>query len=438
MWLSSLKIKNLRVFDSAEIDLSKGPSDRDLGNVTVFLGTNGSGKTSLLRAIALAALGGILPSSGMRPYSLVRRVGRETRKICAIEGKFLPSPQDGFRKPFVSSVELLNMGGFNDKFGQIEYPRALEETLWDDNSPACLVVGYGATRLVDSFGNGYSDASSRKSRSVRYQRVAGLFEEQVTLRSLSSWLPEFQNPGRRRQVVTLINRLLKDVGISIYSTSIKKEYLFKIGNAVLPFAALSDGYRAYIGWISDLLYHICMGCPSGMGLDESQGIVLVDEIDLHLHPQWQRTVVTTLARVLPRMQFFFTTHSPLIAGTLPKENIFVVSSRKDKAYVEPSAIDVYGWSVDQILNSKLFDETPTRNPDAVEKIRKASVSARAGSAAAAMELMQVLAEGVAVESRSPSKALKDPLTYSRGRLRITSNELEDLGVLKRSSRAKNK
>ncbi|WP_334016678.1 AAA family ATPase [Burkholderia gladioli] len=427
MWLTSLKIKNLRVFKSAELILAAGPSHGDLSNVTVFLGTNGSGKTSLLRAIALAALGAVLPSSGMRPYSLVRRVESGVR-TCVIEGTFLPSRQDGFQKQIVSSIKLQNMRGFNDKFGAIKYPRAVEEQLWDDNSPACLVVGYGATRLVDSFGNGYSEATSRKSRSVRYQRVAGLFEEQVTLRSLSSWLPEYQNPGRRKQIATLINKLLVDVGISISLIPVDNEYLFKVGDATLPFAALSDGYRAYIGWISDLLFHICMGCPSGMRLDESQGIVLVDEIDLHLHPQWQRTVVTTLARTLPKMQFFFTTHSPLIAGTVPRDNIFVVSTQNNKARLDPSTVDVYGWSVDQILNSKLFDETPARNPEAVKKIMQASVKARSGNTAAAMELMQVLADGLTADSRTPD----------HGRVRVTSDELIKLGVLKRSSQSKNK
>ena len=72
------------------------------------------------------------------------------------------------------------------------------------------------------------------------------------------------------------------------------------------------GYRAYIGWIADLLYHICMGAPSGRKLIDNRGIVLVDEIDLHLHPRWQVSLIPKLKQVFPKLQFVATTHSPMV------------------------------------------------------------------------------------------------------------------------------
>ena len=78
----------------------------------------------------------------------------------------------------------------------------------------------------------------------------------------------------------------------------------------IEFPNLSDGYRAFIGWVADMLFHVYYGCPPGKKLADLCGIVMVDEIDLHLHPRWQMKVISTVARAFPRMQFIFTSHSP--------------------------------------------------------------------------------------------------------------------------------
>ena len=156
-----------------------------------------------------------------------------------------------------------------------------------------------------------------------------------------------------------------------------------------------------------MLYHVCMGCPAGVKLVDNEGIVLVDEIDLHLHPQWQRVVIPRLGKVLPNLQFFFTTHSPLIAGSLQASNIMVVQMKSVGvgANVIACPVDVYGWSSDQILSSQLFDETESRNQEAVTAIKVASAKARKGDRNAARDLMSVLADGLV--SPDESKASKD-------------------------------
>jgi hypothetical protein len=396
MHLMSLEIENLRVFRKVALSFAPVDVKQPFSNVHLFLGINGSGKTSLLRAIALAAIGAVLPSSGMRPYSLVRRVGSR-RPPCTVTAQFSLGPQDGGASSFSSVMRLEATTGFNDKFGTLGYPKAMEKVLWDDSSPAAFIVGYGAQRLPEP----ESAASSRgeRSRNLRYLRVAGLFEEYVPLKPLRAWLPAFaaKNKGRHTQVVSLVNKLLADVDVALLAKPVDGEYLFEMGSSQLPLSALSDGYRAYIGWISDLIHHVCMGCPPGKQLWESQGIVLIDEIDLHLHPQWQRVVIERLSRTLPNLQFFFTTHSPLIAGSVPAAHVHVVDGvdASKGAQVVPSPVDAYGWSADQILNSALFAKTPPRNQHAVDVIKKASVKARSGDRAAAMDLMSVLADGIA-------------------------------------------
>ena len=130
----------------------------------------------------------------------------------------------------------------------------------------------------------------------------------------------------------------------------------------VPFQALSDGYKAFIGWVGDLLFHVCYGCPSGKKLVESSGLVLVDEIDLHLHPKWQMQVIRTVARALPRMQFVFTSHSPLVAGSLEWMNIIklTVGTKSNRTIAKRLQESIHGLDADQILLTDFFGLKSTR------------------------------------------------------------------------------
>jgi predicted ATP-binding protein involved in virulence len=130
----------------------------------------------------------------------------------------------------------------------------------------------------------------------------------------------------------------------------------------VPFPALSDGYRAFLGWVGDLLYHVCKTCPRGKNLVDNQGIVMVDEIDLHLHPEWQMTVVPTLSRALPNLQFIATSHIPLIVGSLEWMNIIVMAPEPDGASTATRLTQaVHGLDADQVLLTEFFGlESPAR------------------------------------------------------------------------------
>jgi hypothetical protein len=88
----------------------------------------------------------------------------------------------------------------------------------------------------------------------------------------------------------------------------------------IPMTALSHGYQSTIAWIADLIGHIVLEANGPIEPDEMQGIVLIDEIDLYLHPTWQVALIAALRETFPRIQFIATTHSPLVlAGMHPTE-----------------------------------------------------------------------------------------------------------------------
>lgn len=411
MYVRKLTIENLRAFGKAEINLAYvGRSQADgfgkmtpwpmrLPNVNVMLGVNGCGKSTILDGIALALLSPLIASSGYRPYALIRRSNHSVVNSAAIAVELVLHKQDDNRPTGRVPVTALLETNI-DRRGDVEFvrpaatPGPLWESMYNDSSPAFFFVGYGATRRVEAL-SANDLASRRKSRQVRYERVASLFEDHFALTPLDAWLPEWQtrNPGRYTQVVNLINKLLP-AGIRFTGDLEAGEYLFGMGTVKVPFGALSDGYRAYIGWISDLLYHLCMGAASGAKLVDSKGVVLVDEIDLHIHPGWQRTIIPTLARTLKNLQFIFTTHSPLVVGTLERSNIFnVTRGRGGKPVIARPDEETLGLTADQILRSDVFNLDSTRDPDFRAELDQLSDDAGKGKPGAAIAFMRKAAIG---------------------------------------------
>jgi hypothetical protein len=283
-----------------------------------------------------------------------------------------------------------------------------EEKPWhpvfSNESDAFFMVGYGATRRVSK--------ATRMEQIGRYSpraaRIMGLFEDDFSLRPLNTWLPKHkaskQLRGRYVQVENLINRLVTKNGWQFTGEQDSEgEYLFERSGIRVPFPALSDGYRAFLGWLGDLLYHVCETCPSGKRLVENKGIVMVDEIDLHLHPRWQMTVLQTLARELPNIQFIVTSHSPLVVGSLEWMNIILLKpGPKQSSTATRIDTAVHGLDADQILLTKFFGLESTRALGKSRSLKQLTLRARGGDTEAAKQLLEQMSKGSEAEAAAPA------------------------------------
>ena len=408
MYAKSLHIYDFKCYGKAVLHLQypgrTGKGVPALKNVNLILGDNGGGKSSVLRALAIAALAPALMDSGFVPYRLVRRakVTQAQVKECLLKiqavstgNEHFPTSSKSRKLELLARLEPRGTKGSQDRLHLDSTPDSpIAKLLEDDYSPAFFVVGYGATRRVET--SDYSASSARRSRGLRYQRIAGLFVDQVALRPLQAWLGKLQHrhPQRFDEVIKLLNQVLPaNIRFSGERDEEDDQYLFLFDGILTPFTSLSDGYKAFVGWVSDLLGHLCDVVPEDKAIDDIPGIVLVDEIDLHLHPEWQRSVVPSLAAAFPQLQFVFTSHSPLVASTVKRDNVFITGAADDgTATIRQLEEHVYGRSMEQLLLSSYFGMQTTRPESFQTEGEQLFRKAASGDATAALDFLARLTQ----------------------------------------------
>jgi predicted ATP-binding protein involved in virulence len=169
---------------------------------------------------------------------------------------------------------------------------------------------------------------------------------QVVREALKTFLPEFTNFRIRR------NPLRMEVD--------------KNGR-IMTINQLSDGEKCLVALVGDLARRIAIANPTKENPLEGNGIVLIDEIDLHLHPKWQRNIIPRLTEVFPNCQFIISTHSPHVINHVQPENIFLLDQTPE-GIVASHPSKSYGNNVDRILEDLMGLET-TRPDEVFQELR---------------------------------------------------------------------
>jgi hypothetical protein len=387
-YATHLDVRQLRCFAAASLDL-RFPGERNdlaLPNVNLLLGDNGAGKSTILKAIAMAALGPVLEGSGFYPFKLVREGASKASVDCA----FL---FNGAAEPTVlpSRVSVARRGDLELVDATTDSPHWSD--LFDESSPSFFVVGYGTNRRVSS--DPRSDPAMERGRQRRrYARVSSLFDDSIALVPFAAWLPQ-ADETHQADVRDLLDCLLPD-DVHFTGEFAGSEPIFGSSGVQVPLRAMSDGFRSYIGWLGDLLFQMSAALPPGLRLHEMGGIALVDEVDLLLHPSWQRRVVPDISRALPNIQFVFTTHSPIVTGTLQAANIVVARQDEETGVSTLARVDaeVFGLNAEQVLLSSYFDLETTRAPGAGPTLDNLARRAVEGDLEATSEYLRALTSGI--------------------------------------------
>ncbi len=164
----------------------------------------------------------------------------------------------------------------------------------------------------------------------------------------------------------------------------------------LQFRQLSDGYRNIIGMVADIAYR-CIKLNPHLGknaVKETPGIVLIDELDLHLHPNWQRRIVDDLKNTFPNIQFIATTHSPFIIQSLRAEELRIldedikISTDPIRNSIEEIAEQEMG--VDDVKRSKEFIEMQNRAAEYFNLIKNAASDEQISVAKQKLDELRIL------------------------------------------------
>jgi predicted ATP-binding protein involved in virulence len=266
-------------------------------------------------------------------------------------------------------------------------------------SPVCY--GYGASRRLSR-----SSITSRESHDATHS----LFSEDSDLLNAEEWLvrldysaskvSEFQKrqEKRREEVERLLLNILPEVDeirFVVPTTSWPDPKVeFRTPYGWVPLRQLSQGYQTLIAWMVDLASRMFERYPDSPDPLAEPAVVLVDEIDLHLHPTWQRKLIGYLTERFPNTQFIATAHSPLIVQAASDANIALLRREGDHVVIDNDVDVIKNWRVDQILTSDLFGLESARPPeiDGLLKRRKELLTKPKLTKKAREELAQIEAK----------------------------------------------
>jgi hypothetical protein len=359
MYIKELAIENIKLIREMRLHFSRA---EELRMWTVFVGENGLCKTSILQAIALAALGAD-SANGFQEIISSLPDRRKKSSTVTIEGEFefgrvrserrvYPgvSPNRATPSALISWVKIrpgwsLFQGGSSYRYqengrlpeaanGPASNNVAATDPLKEARGmglPFWFVAGYGTARslplpfsterigspglerLVSLFdrgrivGTGFADIL--KSKLVKpYARVLqhALLDQKGTLPRIDRL--ELRGKGGVKSAKHLVE-------------SHRFEFQSGSDRIRVPATWLSQGYQATISWIADLVGQMFWDADEEVDLGEMEGLVLIDELDLHLHPLWQVGLVRALKATFPRVQFIVTTHSPMLLPGLERDEI---------------------------------------------------------------------------------------------------------------------
>ena len=356
-YFGSLTIKNVKCFKGKhKIDLSDGNGKP--ARWTVILGNNNTGKTTLLRCLA-----------ELEPIENTQNQYEEYHPKIPSINKLKEFYSNKFYKFFEIDCEFF-IGGKIDHnlmwgFDANEFDGIISlstsSICSDDSIINAVVYGYGTSRRM-----GNASLTDNQNQ----DNTATLFEDNLTLINAEEFILQIDYASKNniksaklrlekiKQILT--NGLLPDVkGFRCTSieenNQIKNFVKFKTDYGFVKLRELGYGYQLTLAWVVDLAKKMFERYPNSENSLHEPAIVLIDEIDLHLHPEWQRKIIQFLSAQFPKTQFIVTTHSPLIIQSMDDINLVLLEKEDDHVIIkQPDLKNYQGWTVEEIL-SDLMD-----------------------------------------------------------------------------------
>ena len=359
--IDRIELENFRCFQKLVVEFDE--------KLTVLVAPNGGGKTALLEGVSIALrlfVDTLLTKQGSSGFAhadirlqlSAERTMEAMLPTCfnasgVIAGKAcqwsrqIDSDRPRAKTTLPGAAELKNTA--------LELRRHLQE--YSDkqrpDSPLLPLVAYygtgrlfGAHKLTQKRQHKGASHTSRTigydeclSSSSRYKFFVDWFERfsKELQQELSTGVPSPHQPGQKLKAVkAAVDAVLKPTQWEGLTWDFVEEMLAAThpSHGTLPVDWLSDGIRNTLGLVADIA-HRCVRLNPQFGERaalETHGIILIDEIDMHLHPEWQQLVLPALSEAFPCMQFIVTTHSPQVLSTVRKENVRILEKDSEAGW----------------------------------------------------------------------------------------------------------
>ncbi|CAD5975856.1 ATPase [Planktothrix tepida] len=398
MWVESVTLNNIKCFKNEEIIFTRTAINVSNHRPKPYswislLGENGVGKSTLLQAIALLLAGPeaakeLLPRptgwvcDSKKPGKLSITLNQEENDA-VIFGKVI----FGNKKRKKISYSYFVTADKAVKVGEETYtePALIEKSseilswlrknAFASDTKGWFAAGYGAFRRLTRTSQVLIPSLEPAKRSSNF---ATQFNEDSALSSFERWMVylEFRiakgDPSAKKMRDIGINAIEKLLpgNTKIAEVSIEGLIIFEINGQKVSTIGLSDGYRSIIALAGDLIWRLLQSFTDLEDPTQASGVVLIDELDIHLHPFWQRWIAEWLREVFPNLQFFVATHSPFIAAGAGEDaltlRLDIVNGETKITPVE----DISAYDVDYILRSPAFGLESTYSPSTQEKIQR--------------------------------------------------------------------
>lgn len=373
MRLKNIVIKNFRCFEKVSIDFDE--------HITLIVGKNGAGKTALLDAVAVSISSFLLGIDGTVSRSILKDDARY--EFHDLKGTI--DPQHQFPVSIESKGDCLGeqdkkwLRALNSENGKTTIKDASQLTDIAKKTQNKIMKGDKSLilPLISYYGTGRLYAQKREKRNIdsltEFKRQVGYVDCMAAESNEKLMLNWFQiqtmKSLQQQQKTGMIERPLllatvekaicksyerisgsKKAGIffDLDTHRLMLEFETENGDAKkFAMDEMSDGYKNTLSMIGDIAYRMAVLNPmlGDKVLSETPGIVLIDEIDLHLHPKWQQSILNDLNEIFPNIQFIVTSHAPAVINSVPKEQIRIL----DNGEIYMPAAQTYGRDANSIL-----------------------------------------------------------------------------------------
>lgn len=375
--LKQLSLRNFRLFGEKE-QLLKFNSGK---NVTVLVGNNGCGKSSILDAIAIS----ISTFTSNFPGQSIKQFKESDVHITEDEdyGDYL-QVESVFETSYNGDIDILRyrQGNLKAPEGVLKNVNSYAELLMakinkEENCVLPVVAYYGT-------GRGQIKAPERKrdfkKAFTRWDAYTGALDASANFRQFIEWFDLMEDEERREKesrrdwdykskplesvrkaLTTFVGDKFSNPRMMIHPLRfVMDESIGEDKIRQLRIEQLSDGYKIVTAMVADIASRMAEANPDMDDPLQSNGIVLIDELDLHLHPKWQRTIIGSLTKTFPNIQFIVSTHSPIILSGATND-AQVIMLRED-SIIDTDAKEYETYDISQLLLSELFGLKSSRSP----------------------------------------------------------------------------